>query len=544
MTRVSSFPDETSTLRSAVTAASEVLQADGGAIMRGDAIVATPDGIAATHPTALRAAARAARLDAAGGSTLAVQIEDGVRLVLLRARPFDEAEARLLRAMSRMLMLAVHSMRALERERKAATVRATKAPATELAALLERQALLERLGRAQRFLARRGSMRQTLDAAVAAASELLGDEIVVIRLIEENEPGYVYLAAARGVEPRVRAPVGNGISGRAISSGGPVALYGPDARTACGLPFGDERIASALAAPLDAGDGTIGAIISATRLRERRYSKQEIEMFMVLSEAAAIALADARVAQAAADGLHDALTSLPSRSLFVDRLRHALTASQRSGKRAGVLAIDLDRFALINDGFGQLSGDAVLVEVAERIRRCLRVGDTASRFGGDEFGVVVENIEGLTDVIPVAGRILEALRAPIAVGGRDISLGGSIGIVVAAGGESAEELMRFAAVAMHEAKSGGRNRYEVFEQGMHERLVSRVALQADLERAIPGDELSLYYQPVVSLADGSIKGFEALIRWRHPERGLILPDTFVPLAEDIGAIVAIDRWVL
>jgi predicted signal transduction protein with EAL and GGDEF domain len=174
----------------------------------------------------------------------------------------------------------------------------------------------------------------------------------------------------------------------------------------------------------------------------------------------------------------------------------------------------------------------------------MRAGDTASRFGGDEFAVVVEGVLDVTDVMPVAERILAALRAPVSVGGRELSLGASIGIAVASGNDSAEELLRYATVAMHESKAAGRGRLQVFEPGMHERLVSRVQLQSDLGRALANDELTLYFQPVVSLADGVVTGFEALLRWLHPERGLLLPDTFIPLAEDHGSIVAIDRWVL
>jgi diguanylate cyclase (GGDEF)-like protein len=240
--------------------------------------------------------------------------------------------------------------------------------------------------------------------------------------------------------------------------------------------------------------------------------------------------------------LHDPLTGLPNRSLFYDRLDHAL--ARRAGQVA-VLFLDLDDFKTVNDTFGHQEGDNLLRRVADAIRKSARASDTVARLGGDEFALLADGDVDVATATLIAQRLLEAISTPKPIGGKDRSVGASIGISVGRAGESAaERLMREADVAMYVAKSKGKSGYSVFDPRTHERVVRTMGLQTDLERGIRDHQLELHYQPIVSLESGEIAGIEALVRWRHPTRGLLLPGDFIHIAELTGAVVALDRWVL
>ncbi|MCA3748003.1 MAG: EAL domain-containing protein, partial [Rubrobacter sp.] len=242
---------------------------------------------------------------------------------------------------------------------------------------------------------------------------------------------------------------------------------------------------------------------------------------------------------------HDPLTGLPNRALFMDRLEHALARAGRSGDVLAVLFIDLDNFKFVNDSLGHEAGDRLLVAVARRLSGATRPGDTVARLGGDEFTVLLEDIPDRDEASRVAERVAEVLREPFRVVGRELFVSASVGISVsAAGSGSVEELMRGADLAMYEAKREGKDRYRVFDFGMSRTAHDRLRLENDLRRALERDELRLYYQPVVRLGDGRVVGFEALLRWEHPDRGVILPDRFIPVAEETGMIVGIGRLVL
>jgi diguanylate cyclase (GGDEF)-like protein/PAS domain S-box-containing protein len=242
---------------------------------------------------------------------------------------------------------------------------------------------------------------------------------------------------------------------------------------------------------------------------------------------------------------HDALTGLPNRNLFLDRTRHALTLSRRLDQAVAVLFLDLDNFKIVNDSLGHDIGDQLLVTTAERIQGCLRDGDTAARLGGDEFAVLLENLATVEDAAGVAARLLETLRRPLYLDGHEMFVTPSIGIAVGTSSDAqAEDLLRDADVAMYIAKHNGRARYEIFEPEMGSLARQRLELEHDLRRALERNELSLHYQPVVSLCDGSLSGFEALLRWDHPTRGRIAPDAFVPIAEETGLIVPVGSWAL
>lgn len=244
--------------------------------------------------------------------------------------------------------------------------------------------------------------------------------------------------------------------------------------------------------------------------------------------------------------LHDPLTGLPNRTLFLDRVDHARTQQNRDSTTLGVLFVDLDNFKTVNDTKGHLAGDAVLREVAARIGAVLRPGDTLARLGGDEFVILLSGVEGAEDVTAVADRVLEAVASAELVRQIGVSPSASIGIVIepAPGARTSVELLRDADIAMYSAKRDSKGGYEIFDTTMREELQATQALRNDLRRALDEEELFLQYQPIVRTSDGVVEGFESLVRWRHPERGVVRPLSFIPVAEDSGQISEIGLWML
>jgi diguanylate cyclase (GGDEF)-like protein len=490
LTAVSAHPRAEGATAAAAELAAEHLRAEVGAVVIGDALAAAT-GFGAIALVHAREDDEALDLPGVGRCHVARAGFDGDRprrlIVARRDAPFNADERTLLTGMARILELALRGVAAQETER----------------VVRERHRLLEVLLDIQRSISHRKPLPDVLAAITAGASGLLGGCPVALVLDDALDPERPIVAATTA---------------------------------------GGEHPESEVAAPVYINGVRAGALaaMAATGLDDA-----QLGMLDAFAEHASLALTDARTVEAMEEAFHDSLTGLPNRALFLDRLQHALDVAARRATELCVLFVDLDRFKAVNDSIGHAAGDALLRAVGDRLAECTRAADTAARFGGDEFAVLLEDDGRGVHPEAVAERIIAAMRRPFDVEGKEVFIGATVGIAHAHDASlGPDELLRNADLAMYRAKKAGGNRAATYETAMRTALLARIELEADLRHALERDELVLAYQPVVELESGRTVGVEALVRWAHPTRGLIPPLTFIPVAEEIGMIGAIGRWVL
>ncbi len=246
------------------------------------------------------------------------------------------------------------------------------------------------------------------------------------------------------------------------------------------------------------------------------------------------------------NAFHDVLTGLPNRALFMDRLKRSLNrAKYRPDYLFAALFLDLDRFKVINDSLGHQVGDELLIGIARRLEKCMRPGDMIARLGGDEFAVIIDNLKSSDDAIQAADRLHQEMTVPYLLSGREVYASASIGVALSQSHhENAQDFLRAADTAMYHAKSRGRGCVELFDTEMHARALGQLQIETDLRRALQREEFRIFYQPIVSTESRQVRGFEALVRWEHPEQGLLSPIRFMQVAEETGLVVPLDQWVL
>jgi diguanylate cyclase (GGDEF)-like protein len=536
----------------AVGCAARALDADIAVLMIDEGVVAAVGLSVAEVPgyaIAEVTAGRRTTLDLAGrhyAVTYATIGGDAPGVLVLgrdsQAGAFSAEEVCLLRGMARVLELSLSSLHMLESERRYAAENDRL-----LDSLQQRQLLFDQLTDIQREVARHAPLDRILGLVATACRELLEVDVCTVNLVEPDDLTAGSVVAASGLPADViaqlkRVPLpAAGVSGLSVL-GDELVMVEDYTTSPIAMPaMSDAQLRSVMATPVHEEGRAMGSLTVATVARTREWDKPAQEALKAFAEHVSLALTDARQVEAVSQSFLDPLTGLAGRALFLTRMEEAL----RLDRGAAVLLVDLDRFKMVNDSLGHSAGDALLVAVADRIRSCLRDGDTAARLGGDEFAVLLPGLADRAEAEPIAERILDLLHEPFALDRAESYVSASVGIAISAPGEhDAQQLMVHADLAMYQAKKHGKDHLEVFEPAMESAFQASIALEADLRRAVVRHEFELRYQPIVHLQTGEISGVEALIRWQHPTRGEVAPMDFVPLAEETGMIVPIGEWVL
>jgi diguanylate cyclase (GGDEF)-like protein len=445
------------------------------------------------------------------------------------------------------MQLAQHDLRSLWV--MVVPVAATAIALTTYTSLRRRQGHLEFLSQSMRAM-QGAEFRSSVRELLEAARTMLSAEVAEIIVVAHPAGQSALRSAVSPLEQVLMEPITLSDLRRRtleIAASDEAAALLPEVRSAHALDeyFAEEGLKDGIVTALRGGDRIFGIVLVGNRMGDSAtFTHDDRRLFETFANHAAALLENDRVkSQLRHQAFHDSLTGFANRALFTERVHKVLDMTAAGNRQPAVLFLDLDDFKKVNDSLGHSAGDQLLLAVAERVRSCLRPEDLVARLGGDEFAVLLERANR-DEAESVATRLVDVLRAPFMLEGTEMKVHASIGIALAHSRIVADEILRNADVAMYSAKTNGKGGYAWYDPEMHVQTQRRNELAATLEGSVERDEIEAYYQPIVQLETGRVVGMEALARWRHPDRGLVLPDSFIPLAEESGLMPPIGRAVL